>query len=289
MKSKKTWLLYSIYIIAITAFFIFYLFPSDKLKNYITYKLNSHHPDINVKIDKVKLSFPLSLRIDNVTLYHLNDSWLDAEQIKIVPDLLSLFSAQKIFFFKGKTYEGSLEGRGKFTRNTPTGNVVIDAKLSRIQIKQVDAIQNLTGLKISGVLDGNFTYSEVEKSEGHIKADLIISDCTIEPLTPLLNLDRITFKKIEADFSIKNQKLQFKRCTFKGNQMDGNIAGSVTLNRPIGKSVLKLTGTIKPHQVFLAKLGKDFPASQLSKKIFNKNGFPIKFYGTLDKPSFSFY
>ena len=289
MTSKKKWLLYSIYVVALAVFFIYYLFPSAKIKDYITLNLNSAHPDINITIDQVKLAFPLGLRLHQVDLYHLNDFFLNAEYIKIVPDFLSFFRSKPVFFFKGRTYEGAFEGRGELTKDIFAGNVVVDAKLSRIQINKVDTIQQLTGLKVSGILNGDLTYSGGGKSKGNLRARLNISDSTIELLTPFFNLDSIIFDKIDAEFTVKNRKLQFKHCVLQGSQVDGSIAGSVTLNSPIGKSAIKLIGTIKPNQLFLSKLGKDFPVSQLPKKIFNKNGFPVKFSGTLDKPTFSFY
>ncbi|MFO7972647.1 MAG: hypothetical protein R6U40_12985, partial [Desulfobacterales bacterium] len=51
-----------------------------------------------------------------------------------------------------------------------------------------------------------------------------------------------------------------------------------------GQSYLKLSGTIKPQPLFLEKLGNDFPANLLPKKIFGKNGLHIRIYGTLDNP-----
>lgn len=288
MTSKKNVLLYSVYIIFVTAFFIYYLFPSDKMKDYIILNLNNTNPDINISLDRVKLAFPLGLRLQQVNLYHQKDFLLNAEQIKIVPEFLSLFRSKPIFIFKGRTYDGVLEGKGEFTENFSTGSVVINAKISSLQIKKVDTIQQLTGLKISGLLNGDLTYNGGGKHKGNLRAKLDISDCTIELLNPFFNLDSIVFNNINADFTVKNRKLQFKHCVFTGNQMNGSLAGSVTLNSPLGKSTIKLIGSVKLHQLFLTKLGEDFPVDQLPKNIFGKTGFPVKFFGTLDKPEFSF-
>jgi type II secretion system protein N len=138
------------------------------------------------------------------------------------------------------------------------------------------------------MLDGNFIYSNDNRSGENLSAKFIISDCEIKLLTPVFMLESATFSKIEADLTMKNRKLQVKQCIIKGNQMDGFISGTITLKKPLVKSVLNLAGTIKPHQPFLEKLGKDLPANLLPKKIFDKNGFSIRLYGRLDKPGFSF-
>ncbi len=53
MKISKKSLLYAAYIIGITGFFLYYLFPSDMLKKYLEYRLSQGNPDISVTIDRV--------------------------------------------------------------------------------------------------------------------------------------------------------------------------------------------------------------------------------------------
>jgi len=288
MKNTRKWLPYLLFFIAVTVFFMYHLFPSNIVKNYITYNLNKIYPDINITIDYIKPAFSPGLRLYNVGFYHQNNSLLVAEQIKIAPGLLSLFSPKSTYFFKGRTYGGTIKGKGEVVKNEPARPVMIDAKISGIQAKDIPAIQNLTGRKISGMLDGNFIYSNDNRSGENLSAKFIISDCEIKLLTPVFMLESATFSKIEADLTMKNRKLQVKQCIIKGNQMDGFISGTITLKKPLVKSVLNLAGTIKPHQPFLEKLGKDLPANLLPKKIFDKNGFSIRLYGRLDKPGFSF-
>ncbi len=287
MKNTRKWLPYLIFFIAVTVFFMYHLFPSDIVKNYIIYNLNKIYPDINITIDYIKPAISPGLRLHNVDLYHQSNSLLAAEQITIAPGLLSLLGPKSTFFFKGRAYGGIIKGKGEVSKNKPARPAMIEANISGIQVKDIPAIQNLTGSDISGMLSGNFTYSNDNRSGENLSAKLIISDCELKLSTPVFMLESVTFNRIEADLAMKNRKLQVKQCIIKGNQMDGSISGSITLKKPLGKSVLNLAGTIKPHQLFLEKLGKDLPANLLPKKIFDKNGFPIRFYGRLDKPGFS--
>ena len=284
MKNTRKWLPYFLFILAVTAFFIYYLFPSDKVKNLILANLNKTYPGINIAVDHVKPAFPLGLRLYNVNFYHTHDPLFRMEQIKIAPGLLSLFRSKIIFCFKGSAYTGILEGKGEFTKNGP--EVMIDGKLSGVRIKKISAIKDFIGRNISGVLDGNFTYRNQKESGDNLKAELIISDGQLELLTPLLQLENLPFKKITADLAMKNMNLQIKKCIITGDQMDGSISGSVTLKNTPGQSYLKLSGTIKPHPLFIEDLGNDLPANLLPKKIFGKNGVHIRIYGTLDKPRF---
>lgn len=282
MKNTRKWLPYFLFILAVTAFFIYFLFPSDKIKSYITVHFNKTYPSINIAIDHIKPAFPPGLRLYNVNFYHTHDPLFRIEQIKIAPGLLSLFRSKIIFCFKGSAYTGILEGKGEFTKNRQ--EVMIDGKLSGVRIKKISAIKDFIGRNISGVLDGNFTYRNQKESGNNLKAELIISDGQLELLTPLFQLESLPFKKITADLAMKNMNLQIKKCIITGDRMDGSISGSVTLKNTPGQSYLKLSGTIKPHPLFLEELGNDLPTNLLPKKIFGKNGVHIRIYGTLDKP-----
>jgi len=282
MSNTRKWLPYFLFIIGVTAFFIYYLFPSDKIKTYIMVHFNKAYPGINIALDHVKPTFPPGLRLYNVNFYHTHDPLFRMEQIKISPGLLSLFGSKINFSFKGSAYTGILEGKGEFTKNTP--EVMIDGTLSGIRIKEISAIKDFIGRNISGVLDGNFTYRNKKESGNNLKAQLIISNGQLELVTPLLQLESLAFKKITAELAMKNMNLNIKKCIINGDQMDGSISGSVTLKNPPGQSYLKLSGTIKPHPLFLEKLGNDLQANLLPKKIFGKNGVHIRIYGTLDTP-----
>lgn len=284
MNNTRKWLPYFLFILAVTAFFIYFLFPSDKIKNLITVHFNKTYPGINIAVDYVKPAFPPGLRLYNVNFYHTHDPLFRMEQIKITPGLLSLFRSKIIFCFKGSAYTGILEGKGEFTKNG--SEVMIDGKLSDIRIKKISAIKDFIGRNISGVLDGNFTYRNQKESGDNLKAELIISNGQLELLTPLFQLESLPFNKITAELAMKNMNLQIKKCIIHGDQMDGSISGSVTLKNPPGQSYLKLSGTIKPHPLFLEELGNDLSVNLLPKKIFGKNGIHIRIYGTLDNPRF---
>ena len=104
MKNTRKWLPYLLFFIAVTVFFMYHLFPSNIVKNYIIYNLNKINPEINITIDYIKPAFSPGLKLYNVGFYHQNNSLLVAEQITIAPGLLSLLSPKSTFFFKSRSY-----------------------------------------------------------------------------------------------------------------------------------------------------------------------------------------
>lgn len=286
MHNTRKWLPYILYSIGAALFFIYYLFPSDTVKNIITSNFNTANPGVNITIDHITPSFPPGLKLHLVNLYYLDDPLFQATQIKIGPKILSLFRSRVIFFFKGSAFKGRLKGRGEFSKNRPYQNFVVQGKLSGVQMGDVSAVKRYFGRSITGMLGGDFTWRSGGESGGSLGAKLVISDGEVELLTPVFNMERIPFRKIDAELTMIDRRLKIKRCDMEGALMNGSISGAVTLKDPPGDSYLKFSGVIKPNRSFLENLAKDIPANLLPEKIMEKGVIRIRIYGTLDKPRF---
>jgi len=286
MSNTRKWLPYVIYSMGAALFFIYYLFPSDTVKNIITSNFNAANPGVNITIDHITPSFPPGLKLHHVNLYYLNDALFKVERIKIAPKLLSLFRSRIIFFFKGSAFKGSLEGRGEFSKDRPYQNFMVQGKLSGVQMKEISAVKRYFGRSITGMLNGDFTCRSGGESGGSLGTQLVISDGEVELLTPVFNIKRIPFRKIDADLTMIDRRLKVKRCDMEGPSMDGSISGAVTLKDPPGDSYLKLSGMIKPNRLFLENLGKNLPENLLPEKVMKKDVIRIRIYGTLDEPRF---
>ncbi|NQT68826.1 MAG: type II secretion system protein GspN [Desulfobacteraceae bacterium] len=281
MSNFKKGIFYAVYILGATFFFLYYLFPSDAAKKYISENLTATHPELNITIDRVTPAFPPGLRLQAINFYHRDALLLKAEQIKIVPGYLSLFSPAIDFVFKGRAYAGHFKGRGNITKNRAARQIMTDARFSGIQIEKIAALQDLAGLKISGLLEGKAEYNFSQKSSGNLSAELALSDCEIGLKAPFLNLDKFSFSKIEAEVDLNYHKLKIKKCIIKGSQMDGTFAGFGTLKNPVNKSVLNISGRVTPRPLLFSKLGSLLPGN---KKMSGKKGFSVKLSGTLGQP-----
>ena len=286
MMNRKSQLLYGIYILAVTVFFLYILFPSDTVATYVTSRLNRVNSDINVDVDRVRLAFPLGLTLHDARVYYLGTEVLKTDNLKIVPSFLSLFRSRIVFFFTGSAFEGRLEGRGEFDKRKPDHQAVIAIKLAGIKIKDIAAVKHFLGRKVTGSLKGTVTYRNSGRSDRELDAGLVISDGELEILMPILKQKNIPFTELETNITIKNEKINIKRCTMKSDQLNGSISGIVNLNEPLSQSRLRLSGLIKPMPEFLEKLGKDLPANLLPQKILSKKVVRIRIYGSLDQPRF---
>ena len=285
MKNIRRWVLYSLYIIIVMVFFIYHLFPSETVKEYIAQHLCRTALDCDITIDRVKPAFPASLMFSDLQLYYLNNPLLTADEIKVTPKFSTLLRRKTTFFFKGQAYKGKIKGKIDMMKESSSRSVLLHTNLFDIQLTGVTAIQNISGQKISGLLNGQVAYNRMENAEA-INAFFRLSDLRVDLSTPILNMKSLRFRDIQTDMSINNKNLIIKRCIVKGVQMDGQISGSIVFRNDVGKSILNLTGAIKPHHLFLAGIGKGISSIFFPK---NKTGEKSLFFGvsgTFEKPSF---
>ena len=281
--SKKSFL-YTVYIIAITGFFLYYLFPSDTLKTYLVYRLSQENPDITVTIDRVSPVLPPGINLHEVGIVYNNKALIDLDRLKIVPGILSLFSHKTTVNFKGRVNAGTFSGRLELNGDSGGQEVKCDGRIAGIQVQAIPAVQRLPADKISGVLNGNFAYTNAGPNRS-LEGRLTLSQCRIELNKAVFSLKSLEFRNIAADLMLKNDILTIKHTSAKGNQLDADLTGTIGLT---GKTPLNLTVSVTPHHLLLARIEKSLPMDFLRGKKAGKAPLSFKIDGTLDEPGFSF-
>jgi len=288
-KTKKIFI-YISYIIAAFIFFLYILFPSDAVKKYIEHKLVGINPDLSISIDNINPAFPPGVRLNAVNFYYIRSLFLDAETVKIVPGIFSLFTSTTTLSFKGVAHDGIINGKANIGGNA--GHININANLSGIQIKDIPALKNLAGIEkekynVAGILNGIITYNNNRGSGRVIGAKLGISDCRVKLKDPVFNHENFNFSKIEADLATVRKRLQIKSCTIEGDKVNASFSGSIVTKKNLGSSALNLKGNIKIKPLFFKNINKNILASIFPEKMSGNNSFFLKIGGTFNNPEFT--
>ncbi len=285
--SKKT-LLYTVYIIGITIFFLWYLFPSEMLKDYLANRLSQGYPNILVRIDRISPALPPGIKLHEVDISRQEMALVELQSLKIMPGLGSLFSDATRIDFNGQVYDGKLKGHAEINA-APDGNrLKIDGRVNGVKVQQISALQQLSEHDISGGLRGNFIFG-VGNANPRFSGNLTIDNCRLELLTAVFDQRTFEFKNVNAELALQNQTLVVNGFSAAGNQLDLKITGKINLRgRNSSKNVLNLTGTVTPHHVFLANIEKTIPMNLLRNKKSGKTAISFKIGGTFENPEFSF-
>lgn len=287
MNFFKTRFAWAVYIIGAALLFLYVLFPSELAEQYLANMIRQMHPNLTMEIGRLKLGFPPAVKLYDVSIYHSGRNIADLENVKISPHLLSLFLATTHISFKGSGYGGNFKGDVDIIKKADDREIVIDADLAGIQVNQLEALQAFTTHRLSGILDGTVTLT-TQVPQQALTGDLILTDGKIELSPPWLAQRELTFDSIEAQLIFNGHSLTIEHCELIGNQLDGEVAGSIRLSNHSSSKILDLTGNVRPHAELLARLGNQVP-KLLENKNVQTQGVPFKIKGPLEAPTYSFY
>jgi len=285
MKISKRTLLYTAYIIGITVIFLYFLFPSDAVKDYVVYKITRGNPGVSVTIDRVSPVLPPGIKLHDVGIAHGNRALVDLDSLKITPGLLSFFSNTKTARFKGHVNGGTVNGWAEVdsSKNQPAEK--IEGTISGIQVQGVPALKHLSAYKISGNLGGDFTIGGAGPRRS-MTGKLTLLNCRVDFDQPIIGQSSLSFKNINAELVLNKGTLVIKKFSARGNQLNADISGTIALNRSSRGNALNLNGSVTPHHGFLTKIGSSIPADLLQQKKAGKTAISFTIGGTLEAPNF---
>jgi type II secretion system protein N len=285
----KRWFFYILYAMAATAFFLYYLFPSEAAGDLISAYLKKTQPDYDLRVAQVKPALPPGMRFHKVEISHKKETWAELERLDIRPDYLTVFSEKKSFAFKGNAYQGGVKGTIDVVPGSIPSVVSVNADIHDIRLDDVIRLHEIIGRKVQGDLSGIVHFQDGKGIERKADVEFNISDCVVGIDHPLVSksLDQINFRSIDAVIVVDKQSLELKQCKAVGKQADGELSGVIRFRKPFEKSLLDFRGTVKLHHNLLASLKNMIPGSLFQKKKNENSGLPIKLYGTIEKPKIS--
>jgi type II secretion system protein N len=280
MNKRYIGLLYALTLFFAVVFFIFYLFPGQKIEKHMTIMFGRALPDYNLTIATPRPAFPLAIKIPGAKVMQADKVVFETDFVKIGIPPKSFFSPATSFYIKSRVYDGKANGTVNVVENPK--RVTADISLSGIRVEKIPAVAQMTQAGMSGVLNGTLTVDSAAAS-GQAVAKLHIDDASVPLSESFMNLTHISFKAIEVEASLSGPDFVVTQCTFKGNQLDGQMAGKMNLKDPFEESTLDLSGTIQPHPELL----KNFPIQMLPMRQNNKKGLGFRITGTFGTPGFS--
>jgi type II secretion system protein N len=271
--------LLGLYIAVAAAVFLYVEFPSDALRAHVSHRLSAGLPGLAVGIGAVHPTLKAGLELKGVRITYAQSPVATFDRVRIQPDLLSLFQARTAYWFAGSLGGGEISGRAEVDTTGPAPKISMNAKIDGILIQQVDRLRSLYGNRLSGRLDGQLNSTET----GALNGKLTITDGQIELATPLLNQNRFTFRTVDADLTLQNRGLLLRSGRLKGNELDADVSGAITLDPPQAANAMNLTGRVIPHHALLSRAEGSIPAGLLRRR----SGIPFRVSGSIDAPGFS--
>ena len=287
MNNKKRLIIYVLWGISSTLLFLYALFPSSLLKQIVTGALKNHAQEYKIEFKDIRPSFPPGLKLTKVDFFYQERELLQADYLKVTPALLSLVSDRKRISLKASSLGGVLQTAVSYKDRPGAPDLFIKTNIDAVQLDKLPLREALQGVTLKGSLDfsGEFDISAQRVKKGEIS--LHLKSVMVNMKSKLPGVDSLSFDAIQIMGDILDNRLEIKKGTVSGKEVEGEITGAIDLKAPLEASLLSLKGTVKPRQEFLKRIGKRFPVGLLFGKAVKKNGIPFSVRGTIQEPDFS--
>ncbi|MBF0100990.1 MAG: type II secretion system protein GspN [Desulfobacterales bacterium] len=292
MNQKLKLTLYLGYFIGITVFFMYYLFPSDKVKTYIESMINERNLNIQIQIQRLDLRFPFGVTFYGLNLFKEGNLFYEFDKINIAADLFSFFSKSRKIYVKGISYGGNTSIIFVVKGNVTQPQLSCDVMLHDLRIGDIPFIKSIPNFSLSGILSGNVTFYVdflTKEAKKEARAEIYIQSPQIQVNLPVLQEKVFDFFQIDINLNlIDDNKMNMKKCVFKGTQFDGYTSGNFILKQPIQKSDVNISGQLQIHDKFWEELNQVFPMDEIYKSGLRKHQIPFRLKGEIDNPDISF-
>lgn len=243
--TKKT-ALFILYILLTGTIMLYILFPSSAVKDHIANTINRNISDIHVDIGTLRLSFPPAVVLRDVTIEGDDNVLFFMERLKLTPRWHSMIFAKKALNFRANAYQGEISGSLSARTNREGAEVSASGTFSKMLLEQVPPVRAQLGDRLTGIVSGNFQLNAISHQPATGSGTIYVSDCSFIPSSSFMNLDRLSFQQIEAEFDFDGNYLEILNADLQGTELTGSAAGSIVFWSPISRSKMNLEVAVTP-------------------------------------------
>jgi type II secretion system protein N len=286
MKNCTKWLFFTFYLATALAFFLYFLFPENAIREQIRIEAQKKLPGFDLMLGRVRPELlPPGAVIIPAVLLSSDIETLRFDILKISPRSLNLTgNSGSRFRFKGTAYGGAFTGSFTDSVSKKKKNASLKSSFSGIRIEDISTIKKLFSRRVSGAVNGKVSI----KINNPIKADIKLdfSKVRMEFANHFIGDEVLEFSRGQASLHIVDNLIDITNCDIRGEQVDLFLRGKILGGLSAAESVLELSGYVNPHAEFLEVLKKKIPMAFFPHRGTVAGGFSFRVTGTVDRPAF---
>ena len=286
-KSRKK-VLFVLYVVLIGVILLYALFPSDAVRNAIANRIQQAVPDLRVDVGDLNPAFPFSLSMEDVMFSKKGTPLFSADRLTLKPRWLSMLSSGKEIKVDAVAYGGKISGVISLMQGSENGSVSIKGTFSDLQLEQISALQENIDAGLSGSASGRLHLDDVSARQTFGSGSFSVTDCTVALPSPIMEIDRLSFQKIDLAFDIEGNRVELQQGDFLGQELSAVVAGSISIESPADRSVMDLDIIVTPERLFLSKLDDKNSAGLLTSLLSEQGSFNLGVTGSMASPRYTF-
>ena len=286
MTSKRIIIAYGIYLFAITAFFLYTVFPESTVREYVNSAGGHIGKGIAISVERVAPVVPLGIVFSDLRLRRSGDTLMQLDTLRATPSYLSMLSGTLAMRFTGELHGGRTTGT--ITGIDEQRQPVITARFRDVDLSRLPVIDMIAPKRaVTGALNGTSRISPRPGGSAQAEITAEIIDAAVDLLLPIGSIRAMAFDTITIEAQLRDNVVTIASCAWNGPLVAGRLSGTMTLQDPPGGRTIALTGSILPQQTLIKELGEPLMSRMFPEHRRRKSGYQITLSGTAEQPAFN--
>lgn len=280
---------WALYFLIATVFFLYFLFPTNKFKDFCEFKVSEMLADGNCKIGEIVYQFPGTVSFKEVVLKSGTGRDVSVLHVKALAISNNGLRFWKDFEVRGEVFSGALTAMIELDWGNKQFKMS-DIKATDIDMANWEKEENFSqremfgSLSFLGSYDGELGNPFSGKGQGRFE----LKKAGMELVQPILSLEEVTFEKVSSELKYEAGVVYFTDGKFAGNELSGEFSGVATMAKPLVKSGLTVNGHLNPQLQFLENHPREQRLIERLLKRYGTQKLPFQVGGTLQRPTFRF-
>lgn len=282
IRSTPSWLLYSLYCLVVTVFFLYQLFPSQIVKRYVEGLGSRLDPALKTTVERVRPAFPAHILLSNIQLRYNRQLLFRVGKATVAPRFFSYLSGKRGFTLRSRVYGGTVNARLETISDMIAGQL----QVSGLDLAATPLFKRLENFKPAGLMDCHLDFNP-ENGLFTAVGGLHIKDFRVNLESTMPGMAALSFSSIDGKIRFRENRLTVTDGKARGRQADAAVHGTLTMGKPFMESELDLSLSVRPHADLIAALRRNPALQWLSAGMTGKSGLPLRLGGTIDDPQVS--
>lgn len=289
VKDKK-WLGYFVYVVLVTGFLLYVLFPAATVEEFIDNSVSRVNPALSFKAGQIRPWLPVGVRLVAAQVYSGDNSQsplFKAESFYVGPQIVELFKGESRFQLDGKAYKGEIHGWFDLPDENKK-SLAGEITFANFDLAAHELLAEKFYYRVIGRAAGNITFSGKSANIDDLNGKIVLrlADGQLQFQEPIFGIASVDMKSVEFELELNNRQVNIIKAELGGAEIKGSLSGSIQLQKDIMQSSLNLKGTLEPLAEFYKNNPNIRELLKNMKKRVKRGQYFFAITGTLDAPRF---